>query len=277
MHSFSFTRFADRLYPDDIEPEQLDVFLSNGWYRMGQTIFTTHFLFYEKQLLSAIWLRLSLENFKFKKSLRKILKKNRADFRVEIRPFELTQEKEQIFRKYASEFKGRLSGSLKNSLLDGLDKNVFQTTEVNIFDGDRLIAFSFFDEGRSSLTSISGIYDPEYANRSLGLHTMLEEIQYGLDTGRKFYYPGYIVPGNVRFDYKKRIGNCDFLEFKSKAWRPVNNLQTEEIPINRMRGQLQRLGDLLAAQKIDFFIKYNPFLNQTSLNIGLCLILNIRF
>lgn len=259
MHDFSSTRFADRLYPENIEPEQLDVFLSNGWYRMGQTIFTTHFLFYEKQLLSAIWLRLSLEDYKYSKSLRKILKKNRADFRIEIRPFELTHEKEQIFRRYAAEFKGRLSGSLKNSLLDGLDKNVFHTKEVNIFDGDKLIAFSFFDEGKNSLTSISGIYDPDYADRSLGLHTMLEEIQYGLDTGRTLYYPGYVVPGNNRFEYKKRIGKCDFLEFKSKAWRPVPMLKEEEIPINRMYNRLENLGNLLAAQKVNFFIKYNPY------------------
>ena len=259
MHNFSFTRFADRLYPENIEPEQLDVFLSNGWYRMGQTIFTTHFLFYEKQLLSAMWLRLSLEDFKFKKSLRKILKKNRADFRIEVRPFELTPEKEQIFKRYAAEFKGRLSGSLKSSLLDGLDKNVFNTSEINIFDGDKLIAFSFFDVGKNSLTSISGVYDPDYAHRSLGLHTMLEEIQFGLDTGRTLYYPGYVVPGNIRFDYKKRIGNCDFLEFKSKAWRPIKTLQEGEIPINKMYGQLEELGNLLAAKKIDFAIKYNPY------------------
>lgn len=260
MRIFDKSKFAERLFLENIEPEQLDVFLANGWYRMGQTIFTTHFLFFEQRIHSAMWLRLEMsENFRFKRSLRKILKKNREKFTVKVRPFELTAEKELIYQRYAEDFKGNLSGTLKRSLLDGTDLNVFDTLEINIYDGDRLIAFSFFDEGVNSLTSINGVYDPEYSNHSLGLHTMLEEIQYGIDTGRKFFYPGYFVPGNPRFDYKLRIGDVEFLEFKSKAWKPFTDFQEEEIPINRMTVRLEELGTLLTKEKIDFKIKFNPY------------------
>ena len=260
MRIFDKSKFADRLFLENIEPEQLDVFLANGWYRMGQTIFTTHFLFFEQRIHSAVWLRLELgDDFKFKRSLRKILKRNREKFRVEVKPFELTYQKEAIYGRYAEAFKGNLSGSLKRSLLDGTDNNVFDTLEINIFDGDRLIAFSFFDEGVNSLTSINGVYDPEYSNYSLGMHTMLEEIQYGLDTGRKFFYPGYFVPGNPRFDYKLRVGDVEFLEFKSKAWKAFPNFQKEEIPINKMTDRLEELGTELKREKIDFDIRFNPY------------------
>lgn len=260
MRIFDKSKFADRLFLEKIEPEQLDIFLANGWYRMGQTIFTTHFLFFEQKIHSAVWLRLELsENFKFKKSLRKILRRNREKFRIEIRPFELTEEKESIYKRYADDFKGNLSGTLKRSLLDGSDLNVFDTLEVNIFDGDRLIAFSFFDEGITSLTSINGVYDPEYSNHSLGLHTMLEEIQYGLDTGKKFFYPGYFVPGNPRFDYKLRVGDVEFLEFKSKAWKSFQDFQNEEIPVNKMSNNLEKLGEELSSEGVSFIIKFNPY------------------
>ncbi len=260
MRIFDKSKFAERLFLENIEPEQLDVFLANGWYRMGQTIFTTHFLFFEQRIHSAIWLRLHLsEDFRFKRSLRKILKRNREKFTVKVKPFELTAEKELIYQRYAEDFKGNLSGTLKRSLLDGADLNVFDTLEINIYDGDRLIAFSFFDEGVNSLTSINGVYDPEYSSHSLGLHTMLEEIQYGIDTGRKFFYPGYFVPGNPRFDYKLRVGDVEFLEFKSKAWKSFPEFKEDEIPINKMTARLKELGGLLINEKIDFKIKFNPY------------------
>lgn len=258
MRNFDEHKFADRLYLDAVHGEQLDVFLANGWYRMGQTIFTTHFLFFEQRILSAIWLRLGLEGFEFKRSLKKIIKRNRGKFRVEVVPFQLTEEKEAIYQKYAADFKGHLSGSLKRSLLDGMEQNVFQTTEINVYDGDQLVAFSFFDEGQNSITSISGVYDPDYKSYSLGLYTMLEEIQYGIDTEREFYYPGYFVPGNERFDYKLRIGDVQYFEFVSKAWIPFGKFQVENIPINKMANELNSLAQLLEG-KVDFYNKFNPF------------------
>ena len=260
MRIFDKSKFADRLFLEKIEPEQLDIFLANGWYRMGQTIFTTHFLFFEQKIHSAVWLRLQLsKDFKFKKSLRKILRRNREKFRVEIKPFELTEEKELIYQRYADDFKGNLSGTLKRALLDGSDYNVFNTLEINIFDEERLIAFSFFDEGITSLTSINGVYDPEYGHYSLGLHTMLEEIQYGIDTGKSSFYPGYFVPGNPRFDYKLRIGDVEFLEFKSKAWKPFQVFQEKEIPVNKMSSHLEKLGKQLSLENVSFIIKFNPY------------------
>lgn len=258
MRNFDEHKFADRLYLDAVHGEQLDVFLANGWYRMGQTIFTTHFLFFEQQILSAIWLRLALENFEFKRSLRKIINRNKTKFRTEIVPFQLTEEKEFIYQKYAADFKGNLSGTLKRSLLDGLDQNVFETTEINIYDGDKLVAFSFFDEGKNSITSISGVYDPDYKSSSLGLYTMLEEIQYGLDTNREFYYPGYFVPGNERFDYKLRIGDVEYFEFVSKGWIPFGKFQLENTPINKMSNELNTLSKPLK-EKMNFDTKFNPF------------------
>ena len=69
------------------------------------------------------------------------------------------------------------------------------------------------------------MYDPEYDRYSLGFYTMLLEIEYCMELGLKFYYPGYVVPGYSRFDYKLRIGDVDYFDLYSKEWLPFSALQ----------------------------------------------------
>ena len=59
--------FVEIEYPDKLLPAQLDDYLSKGWFRMRQTIFTTNFLHFRHQFYSAIWLRISLDNYLFDK------------------------------------------------------------------------------------------------------------------------------------------------------------------------------------------------------------------
>ena len=45
-------------------------------------------------------------------------------------------------------------------------------------------------------------YNPFYRARSLGKYLMLLKINYAIETGKIYYYPGYIVRGFPKFDYK---------------------------------------------------------------------------
>ena len=60
--------FAEKHYPELLLPEELDAYLARGWYRMGQSIFTTHFLCFGEQFYSAVWVRLQLNDHSFSKS-----------------------------------------------------------------------------------------------------------------------------------------------------------------------------------------------------------------
>ena len=42
--------FTEKHVPDSITGEELDDYLDRGWYRMGQSIFTCHFLFFNDSL-----------------------------------------------------------------------------------------------------------------------------------------------------------------------------------------------------------------------------------
>lgn len=237
--------FAEKHYPETMLPEELDAYLAKGWYRMGQTIFTTHYLCFGRTFYSAIWVRLALEGHSFSKSLRRIIRRNQERFRTELRPASITPEKEKLYSKYRAYFSGMLAPTLRDSLLDGDEFNIYNTFEVAVYDGHRLAGLSYFDLGAESAASITGIYDPVYQKYSIGIYTMLMEIVFCQQTGLKYFYPGYVVPGYPRFDYKLRIGDVTYFDLSTDSWKPFRELDEEEIPIRRMERKLNELQQYL--------------------------------
>ena len=45
--------------------------------------------------------------------------------------------------------------------------------------------------------------------RSLGLFTMLKEVEFAASRGKKFYYHGYAYEGESYYDYKKRFSGLE--------------------------------------------------------------------
>ena len=253
--------FTEKHFPNSITGEELDAYLEKGWYRMGLSIFTCHFLFFNDSLFSPIWLRLPLEGLVFRKSLQKIIRQNRQRFRTTVKHAVIDDEKEALFQRYRAGFKGILSATIQDSILDGQPNTIFDTFEVCVYDGEKLVGLSFFDLGNSSLASIKGVYDPDYARYSLGIYTMIEEIQFGLDLGFQFYYPGYIVPGYARFDYKLRIGASDDLQFfdlKTQGWQPMSRFTVQNIPVGVLSGKLDEVGRALLEAGITVQMLYYP-------------------
>ncbi len=242
--------FAEKHHPDSLSPGDLDEYLAKGWYRMGQTIFTTHFLCFGSQFYSAIWVRLPLKGYQFSKSLRKIIRRNSNHFQCTIAPAAFDNEKEALYRKYRDAFPGILSPSLQDSLLDGGEHNIYNTYEITVRDEGKLVACSYFDLGLESAASILGFYDPAYSAYSLGLYTMLEEIRYCMGRGMFYFYPGYVVPGYHRFDYKLRIGDVEHYDLGKGDWQPYTGHATAGTPLHTMEQKLTHLHQLLRMARL---------------------------
>ena len=80
-------------------------------------------------------------------------------------------------------------------------------------------------------------YDPQYAKYSLGKFLMLCKIDYDQQTDRAFYYPGYLVVGNTKFDYK--LFPCraatEFYEDNTGQWLPFVWDTVNALTADRMR------------------------------------------
>ncbi len=224
-------KLAQSLYLEQIRGELLDHFLSKGWYRMGPSIFTSHFILYDNQLYSTIWLRTILKDYALSKSLRKIKKKNNKAFTHVIEPFQQSREIDDLYQVYKKVFKGPLPDTLADYMTHSLESGVYDTRLVKVYHEDKLVACSIFDVGTQSIGSIFGFYHLEYTNYSLGLYTMLIEIDFCQSHAMDYYYMGYFVPGNPRFDYKLRLGHQEYLELKSDSWLAMDKFSYDHTPL----------------------------------------------
>lgn len=206
----------EEFYTLETSPRQLDFFLENGWRHFGTHFFRYNFGFYKTEIRRVIPLRIRLSDFIISKSQRRILRKNQ-DLQTIIRPIEITEEKEVLFERH----KRRFSHGVPDSIFDFLSfspSNVpCEAWEVCIYDRKKLLAASFFDVGESATSGIYAMFAPEEKERSLGILTMLTELEFSMQNNKIFYYQGYIYEGESFYDYKKRFSAIEEFDWK-KNW-----------------------------------------------------------
>ncbi len=254
--------FSESISPKIISKTELDQYLSKGWFRMGQTIFTTNFLNFNNHFYSAIWLRSSLDEFNEDKKLVKF-KKAIAGFTIEIRPAFLTDEKEELFDRYKTTVTFEASSSLANLLYGKENYSIYDTYEVVIFDEEKLIACGFFDIGKESAEGISSFYDPDYKKYSLGKLLIYLKMNYCKSIGLKYFYAGYFVPHYPAFDYKLEIGKntLQYFNYKEEKWFPLPSFIESTTPLEVMYKNLKTMEQKLKIAGIEANFFYYEFYN----------------
>ena len=194
----------EEFYTDKITTAQLDILLADGWRHFGTHFFRYNLGIYEDEIRRVLPLRIRLCDFKFSKSQRRVLRRN-SDLNIRIQPIEITEETHDLFDRHKLRFKRGVPNTIYDFLSPDPANEPTKVLEVSVRRDDGLLAASFFDVGKTSVSSIYGIFDPTEQARSLGIFTMLKEIEYALETGKEYYYPEYANEGESLYDYKKRF------------------------------------------------------------------------
>ncbi|HYF38029.1 MAG TPA: GNAT family N-acetyltransferase, partial [Prosthecobacter sp.] len=97
-----------------------------------------------------------------------------------------------------------------------------ECVECRMWAGEVLVAVSFLDVGAQATSAVYGVFEPEYSRRSLGIYTMLREIEFSRERGCRWYYPGYATQEPSAYDYKKQLGGLEFLDWQRGQWKPLN-------------------------------------------------------
>jgi len=200
----------------------LDELLALGWYRMNQTIFTASHIGLER-IHRVHWLRYSLGEIRIHASHKRIRMRNRnASYTIE----DFTSvhaDYADLHRRYRASinFDGALS--IEECLFgeEGLGKNRYNTKCVSIFDQGNLVAGGYFDVGNRAAASILHFFDPRYKRNSLGKYLILITIDYLRANRYEFYYPGYVVEGNNKMDYKLFLGKeeAQYFDPETVTWK----------------------------------------------------------
>jgi arginine-tRNA-protein transferase len=189
--------------PPQIKGEVLDMYLSAGWYRFGNKIFTIDFFTENEKLYQVYWLRYNVLKLKLSDSNQKILNKNKL-FNYKIIPFQNSIELEALHSLYLEKIDFVTISSIEE-LMEDINGSVYNSMLIEIRDENKLIGAGIFDFGNNSIAGIKNIFHPDYKKYSLGKYLMLLKYQYCLQQNIKWYYPGYFAPGHKKFDYKLTI------------------------------------------------------------------------
>jgi arginine-tRNA-protein transferase len=133
----------------------------------------------------------------------------------------------------------------------------FDAMEISVFDGEQLIAVSYVDVGDRSMASILCVYSREYSKSSLGIYTMLAEMNLAKRLGLDYYYPGYVLDEPSAFDYKLELGPCQWLSH-SDVW--CDNLsEIQPTKANMIRTQMEVARVQLKLAGYDPQLKIYPY------------------
>jgi arginine-tRNA-protein transferase len=214
--------------PEELKPEDFDDYLARGWYRMYQNLFTvTHWLNGDSFEMDRVWwLRYDAGKINVHPSHKKILKRA-GNFIVTVECYpEIPQEDHDLYARYRSwiDFDGY--DSLSKCLYNDEDNLcLFDTWAVSVRDGERLIAKGLMDLGANAVMAKVSFYDPEYIRFSPGKLLMLLEVQFMREQGFQWYYPGYVIVGRPKFDYKLFLGRetAEYFDPETENWKPFCN------------------------------------------------------
>lgn len=235
---------SDVHVPSKLTPAALDKYLANGWFRMGQAVFTTNFLLFNKKFYSAIWIRTELQKWSPSSSQHQLLKKVFRDFRVQITPFSYQPAYDELFDTYKASLTFTHSNSIQQLLFGGeVEPSIFDTYSIEVYDKKKLIGLGFFDVGAKSMAGVSCIFDPAYKKYSLGKFMMLQKMLWGKEHELTYFYPGYIAPGYPTFDYKTTLAPefTQCLRVQSKRWIKLENFDFHALPIHLLTEKIQLL------------------------------------
>jgi len=207
-----FSFINEEFFAFQKSPAEMDALWQGGWRHFGVHFFRYNLGFYEYEIRRVLPLRIRLADFKFSKSQRRVFNKNK-DLETIIRPAEIDAEKESLFHRHKRRFKSGTPDSIYNFLSDEPASVPCRTLEICVFERGKLVAASFLDVGNESVSSVYGMFEPSEERRSPGILTMLLEIRYALENGKKFYYSGYAYEGNSFYDYKKRFSALECFDW----------------------------------------------------------------
>lgn len=215
-----------------LPPAVFDAYLASGWRLLGYSIIRHNFSACRGKICRTIPLRIRLEGFAFSKSQRRLLRRN-ADLKVLASAIDLNAEKELLFKLHTERFRERRPESLHSFLSQNAGTRPVEGREISVYEGERLLACSYFHIGEQVVSGTYCFFDPEFNRRSLGAYTMLLELEMAQQLGKQYYYHGYCYDVPSQFDYKLNFENVEALDWNTGLWQSL-----ARVPVRRWENEI---------------------------------------
>jgi len=181
-------------------PEALyEELLGAGWRRSGSVFYLNHC----DSCSECVPIRVDAENFKPSKSQRKCLNRN-TDVRIEREDAVFRQEDYELFRKYDKSWHDSKMAIDENGYNMMNVNSPLHTQVMRYFIDDTLVGLGWLDLLPNSISSVYFSFDPDYSDRSLGVFSMLKEIELCRELGKRWLQTGFYVKDCRKMNYKAK-------------------------------------------------------------------------
>lgn len=165
-------------------------------------------------------MRIAVDKFVPSDSQRRAVRRNQ-DLNIYIQSPTLTDEKIALYQRYLQhQHPNSPQSEDADGLREFLYESIVNTVEVNYLKDDRVIAVSILDVCSRSVSSVYHFFDPLESRRSLGVYSVLTEIELARQRGIPYYYMGYWIEGCSTMHYKANYRPHELLV--DGQWRPAS-------------------------------------------------------
>lgn len=192
----------------DVGPAELDHLLERGWRRFGPDYFRPAC----PSCSECIPTRIPVATFHPTKSQRRARRKVEG-LRVMVGPPQVDDERLDLYRRWHADREAQREWT--PSVLDAREYALQFAfphpagREVTLHDdeaGGKLVGVSICDEAARAWSLVYFFFDPDYADRSLGVANVVLGVEIAAMRGIPYVYLGYAVAGCPSLKYKRGFG-----------------------------------------------------------------------
>lgn len=186
--------------------------LEHGWRRFG----LMHFVPECKNCTKCISMRIDVANYKFSKSEKRVIAKNK-DTKIYIQSPSLTVDHLKLYDDYHKHMNIKKNwtytpiepNEYMRSYVEGKEK---YAKEFLYMRDDKLIGVALVDVLPKSISSIYCYYDHKYSDLSIGKYSILAQIKIAKELNIPYIYLGYWIKNHFSMGYKESYTPYEILK-----------------------------------------------------------------
>jgi arginine-tRNA-protein transferase len=201
-------------FADSLSAAELSWFLSRGWRKFGHYFFRPACP--DCRLCTP--LRIPVQRFAPSRSQKRVLRRC-AHMRVSFGPIRYEKALFDLYHTHSQVRFGQESSF--DEFIANLHSTSCPTLLARYEESERLLGAGYLDLGSDGLSSVYFTFDPAFAHLSLGIFSVLREIEETRRMGLAHYYLGYVVPGCQRMAYKTGFHPYQLFSWESGLWHEL--------------------------------------------------------
>jgi len=208
---------------DCLDGRELAWFLSRGWRKFG------HYFFRPAcpDCRACIPLRIAVDRFRPSRSQRRAAQKCR-DIETRFGPLRYDED---VFSLYAAHSSTRFG---KSADFEEFAANLHSPSCPTLMSryelGERLLGAGYLVQSIDALSSVYFVFDPAFSALSLGVFSVLHEVEEARQCGLSYYYLGYLVRECSRMTYKARFAPHQLYSWADRRWREPGHADQSPYP-----------------------------------------------